>query len=159
MATPPLILVSMVARRLRSQGDTAAHPHRLIQVNTAHRSLRFIRANTAAHSLNLTQANTTAHHLNLTLANTVAPRHRLIKANTVDLRLNGILLPCHSSNKSSQEESLPTPWNKTWIGCASAPLPLPPIQVSPVHLLQMDIPMKSKMVLLPLRLELELGLQ
>jgi hypothetical protein len=31
--------------------------------------------------------------------------------------------------------------------------------VSPVHLLQMDIPMKSQLVLLPLRLELGLGLQ
>ena len=137
--TPHLILVNIIARRLRSQVDTAAHPHRLIQVNTPHHSLKFIRVNI------------TAHHLNLTQANTAALRHRLIQVNTVDLHLN--------SNRSSREESLPIPWNKTWIGCASAPLLLLPIQVFPVPLLQMDIPMKSKVVLLPLRLELELGLE
>jgi hypothetical protein len=47
------------------------------------------------------------------------------------------------SSKNSQEELLPTPWNKTWTGCASALLLLLPTQVYLVLLLPMGIQMKS----------------
>jgi hypothetical protein len=118
------ILVNTVVPRLRCPGPMVARRHKFIRVNIAARRPRLIRANIAAHHL------------------------RLILASTMDLHPNRTLQLGYSNSSSNNQDEFPlTPWNKTWTGCASAPLLLPPTQVYLVLRLRMDTPMKSKAAL------------
>lgn len=169
------ILVNTVVRRLRCRGLMVAHRLRLILDSTVAQHLKLIQVNIAARHFKLIRVNTAARHPRLILVNIAARRPRLILVNIIVHRLRLILASTmdpppkctlhlgYSSNssKNSQDEFPPTPWNKIWSGCASAPLLLQPTQVYLVLLLPTGIPMKSKVVLLRLRqqqqpLELEL---
>lgn len=155
------ILVNTVVRRLRCRGLTVVHRLRLILdsmvaqhpklilVNIAARLPRPIRVNTAVQHPRLIRVNTAVRLPRLILVNITARHLRLILASTVDPLPKCTLHLGYSSNssKNSQEEFPLTPWNKIWTGCASAPLLPRPTQVYLVLLLQMGIPMKSKVVL------------
>lgn len=118
------IRVNIVVRRLRRiLANTVPHNPRFIRVNIAARNPRLIQDNIAAHRLRY-QGHTADHHPKYTLH-----------------------LGYSNSSKNSREGFPRTLWNKTWTGCALAPLPLPPTRVYPVLLLRIGIPLKSEAVL------------